>query len=243
MADKREVFTVLELSTGEGTGWVKKAAGDSATSATLAPVVTAEDKDGNFSLIPVEIEGEDVGKSLPVLPVKDASGDLRHINARDEGNAISGVDALPVLGFKDPSGNFAYAKVNADGELIVSDPNDFTPIFDEATVTPSAINTKTEVVNLTLTAEAINDNIKAIGSSTFTTRWEIEAIADASGTPVVTKVGSFITGSGCFTYTFNPDLWTYTAGATGVQSLVLYGTQLVGAVSDLHGYMEVAELA
>lgn len=242
MSDKREVFTVLELTTGEGTAWVKKNDGDAFAGVNLAPMITGK-KGSNFSLLPVAAAGAAATDAQPSLSAIDGSGNMQFINARDEGDSVTGIDALPALVAKDPSGNFAYLRTNADGEILISNQAAGTPIFGDAIVTPVALNTETAVVTLVLTADAAYETIKAIASSTRTTKWTLKTIQDAGGTPVVNQIGSFITGSGQFSFTWKPDLWNYTAGSTGTQQVILYATQLTGDLSDFHGYLEIFEKA
>jgi hypothetical protein len=110
-------------------------------------------------------------------------------------------------------------------------------------VTPGALNSATDVVTLTLNNTKVYENIMCVGSSTFPVRWELVQIDDAAGVPSETQHCSFITGPGKFTFQFEPELLEFTSGGTGVIELVLRGTQLTGALSDLHGYAECFEKA
>ena len=89
MSDIREVFTVLEDASGAGVSWEHKHQGDAIVDVNLAPVVTGVDKDGNFSLLPLEIEGEAIGNAIPVLAGKDENGDLAFIPIYNGGVVVS----------------------------------------------------------------------------------------------------------------------------------------------------------
>ena len=120
MADKREVFTIVEdNSTAEGIKLPGRAQGDVAGSNHI-PAMVAKDTSGNYQLVPLRDAGDAVSgvDSLPVLAVKDLAGNFQYINARDEGDAKTGVDALPAMVAIDASSNFKYLRVNVDGELV-----------------------------------------------------------------------------------------------------------------------------
>ena len=243
MSDLRHVFTIVEdISTAEGVRLPARAQGDSSGDNHM-PAMVAKETSGNYALLELRNEG-DAASAVdvpPVMPVKDLSGNLQYINARDEGDAISGVDALPGLIAKDPSSNFAYLKVNADGELIISNEPDGTKIFGDAVVTPASLNSAEDVVTLVLTNDKVFEEIQYRGSSYFPVRWEVVQVDDAAGTPSETQHDSFLTGPGQFSFGFEPQWLNFTAGSTGTINLVLRGTQLTGALSDMHGYIEGIE--
>ncbi len=266
MADKREVFTILEDdSTAEGVKLPARAEGDT-SGGNHAPVMAAKDDAGNYKLIELKAQGAAAGtedavvvlgavdssgnleyvdlrtagqaasgvNNTPVLPVKDLAGNLQHINARDEGDAISGVDALPVLGFKDKNGNFKYGKVNDDGELVVSMEGVGTPLSSTDIVTPAGINTLTTIVELTLTASKVVEEIKVRASCMFPTKWELIQVNDVT----LTVKDSFLTGAGQYSFSMHYANMEITTGGSGTQKLRLRATQLSGSASDQHGYIE-----
>ena len=235
MSDKRDVFTILEdNSTAEGGKLPARAEGD-AIGGNHVPSLVAKDAAGNYALIEKRAAGDAVPSGLAALPVKDLAGNVQYINARDEGNAISGVDALPGLVAKDLSSNFAYLKVNADGELLVSAAGDGTELKSTAIVTPSAINTLTTVVELTLAISKSYEDAQVRGSSFFPVKWELVQVNDVT----LTVLDSFLTGSGQFTFNIPYKHMSFSSGGSGVQKLRLRATQLNGAVTDMHGYIEI----
>lgn len=242
MADEREVFTVLEASTGEGVSWVYKNIGDAVAGVTLAPVVNAVDKDGNFAFIPIEVAGEAVGNAVPVLGAKDISGQLQYINLREEGDAVSAVGAQPALVAKDPSGNFDYLNINADGELVISNQPNGTVKNGNGTVA-GVVGTLTEVLAISLTSSKVYENLDFIVSATFTTLWKFFNVDDADGTPVETEIAQCITGPGQFSLPAQLENLTFTAGSTGNQELVIKGKQLIGKATDLHATVSIFEKA
>jgi hypothetical protein len=241
MADSRTVFTILEdNSTAEGVKLPARTEG-ATVGGNHVPSMVAKDASGNYKLI----ETRDAGAassgvdSLPILPVKDLAGNLQYINARDAGDAVSGVDALPALIAKDSSGNFAYLPLNADGELIVSNDSLGVKKFDYAKVAPAAINTLTTIVDLTLTADAVYEDIFIRVSATHASMWELVQVDDAT----LTVLDSFVTGPGQFTFKCPYNHMEITAGSTGTQALRIRATQLQGSVTDHHAYVEAFEKA
>lgn len=271
MSDKREVFTILEDDgTGEGVKLPARAEGVAAAG-NHAPVMAAKDDAGNYKLIEMKAAGAAAGSedavvglnavdsagnlaynevrdagqasagvnSAPVLPVKDLAGNLQYINARDEGDAVSAVDALPALIAKNQAGNFKYLTVNNDGELVVSLENIKEKKNATAIVTPSAIATLTTVVNLVLDISEVYEGISLRASCMFPTKWELVQV-DAA---VITVKDSFLTGPGQYSFSMKYGALEISSGATGTQNLRLRATQLTGAPSDFHGYVEALEKA
>jgi hypothetical protein len=241
MSDKREVFTVLELTTGEGTSWVKKNETDAIAAVNLAPVVAGK-KGSGFSLLPVAAAGSAATDAQPTLPVLDSAGNMRFINSRDEGDSITGVDALPGLVAKDVSDQFAYLKLNADGELLVSTQSAGTPLKGNATVA-CVVGTETEILAIPLTVSADYERVDVTLSNTFTTLWKVYNVEDYNGTPTETEIAQAITGPGQFTFTKMWEDLNFTAGSTGDQMLVIKAKQLIGAASDGHATATVYEKA
>jgi hypothetical protein len=240
MANEREVFTVLEASTGEGKAWVKQVVGGAVAAVDFAPVITGVDKDGNFALIPVEEKGQAVGNAVAVLPVEDASGNLQYIQARDEGDAASGVDALPTFIGTDPSGNFRWASFNADGELLISNQPSGTKLSGAATVL-GVLSTATEVLAITLTSSKVYERLQYNVNATHTMYWEFFNVDDYGVTDTETLVWSTMTGPGQFVDKELLEDLEFTAGSTGVQKLVIKGTQLHGKATDMNASATIME--
>lgn len=244
MADKREVFTIIEdNSTAEGIKLPGRAQGDAAGS-NHVPAMVAKDSSGNYQLIEMRQEGDAAAtlNSFPSLAVKDSSGNLQYINSRDEGDAASGVDALPILGFVDASGNYKYPLINADGELVVSHEGGGTKKYVQGQAT-AVVTTQTEVAKITLTASKDYEKIEFMGSNTFPTLWEVIGIEDAAGTPVLTPIAEFLTGPGQYTFANLLEHFEYNSGSTGTLEMVIYGTQLTGAASEMRANLGAIEKA
>lgn len=144
MADVREVFAVLETDAGAGTAWVVQAEANDVASVGLAPVVTGVDKDAKFVLIPVEIEGEDVGNALPVLGAKDENGKLQYlpmnagaivISDNKKGTALRGNDTVTaVVGTMTlvTEVNLTIGKISQEVQAIVA--NTFSTLWELTSV-------------------------------------------------------------------------------------------------------------
>lgn len=240
MANKREVFTILELSTGEGVGLVGQVAGGAVSTEKKMPVIGGMDAAGNYIMEPVRASGDSAAAvpAKPSLAAKDLAGLLQFLSLRDEGAASSGVDALVSMIAKDLTGALKYLKVNADGELITSSESAGTPVFGDDVVT-GVLNTATTVVTLALTVDKVYEKIEFAASNSFPTVWEIIWNNNAALTTLLT----ISTGSGKNHIKELMQYISFTAGSTGTQQLLLKGTQLQGVASDLNGYLGVLEKA
>lgn len=234
MANKREVFTILENdSTAEGVKLPARQAGDS-YGGNSVPVIGHKNAAGNF----IGLDSRQVGAAgagldaQPGLVASDLAGNLQYIALRDEGAAASGVDSVPSLVAKDASGNLAYIKLNADGEVLISGSGDGSSLFGDATVV-GVLNTATTVVNLALVADEVYEAIEFQTACTFPVYWELVQVDDA----VLTVVSSWITGAGAYTFANSLKHLVVTAGSTGTQQLRIRGTQLQGAASDMHAHV------
>jgi hypothetical protein len=264
MADERECFTVLEKADGSGEAWKAQQEGDSITSVEHAPAVVAKDKDDQYALIQIEVAGEAPSTAIPTLPAVDKDGNLIYLPVEIAGEApgnlvpvapavdkdgnliqlpveIAGEapgNANPVLPALDSTGNLAYLNLNSDGELLVSTESAGTELRSTGIVT-AVVGTPTTIVDLTLTISEIYENMQIRGSNMFATKWEFVQVNDA----VLTVVDSFLTGPGQFSFSMDYKHMTITAGGSGTQKLRLRATQLIGAASDCHGYIECIEKA
>lgn len=91
MANEREVFTVLETSTGAGQSWRSKQEGAAIATVEHAPAIVAK-KQSQYVLLPVETEGVAIGDAVPVLGAKDSSGNLAYIPLNSDGAVIVSPD-------------------------------------------------------------------------------------------------------------------------------------------------------
>ena len=171
----------------------------------------------------------------PVLASKDASGNFQHFCVADEGDAPPS-DILPVLVAKDNSGNLAFIPLNAQGKVPVS--FDFGDEKSANATVLGVLSTQTEVCKITLTADKVYEKLEFLASCTRSVLWQLVQKDDAAET----TVAEAITGPGQFSIYSGLKNLKITAGSTGTQELILYGTQLSGPASDMHGTVGAVEL-
>lgn len=158
--------------------------------------------------------------------------------SRIEGEAAASIAGLIGFSFKDSSGNVVLPQLTDDGKIPVTSDDPGVHIDGHATVTPAGLDTQTTVITLTLVAEKDYSLKFLSAANTFTTFWEIEQTDDAT----TSIEHAFITGPGHYTEQVNAGCLKFTAGASGTQELTLYGTQLHGPASDMHGTLCVVQI-
>jgi len=207
MADPREVFSILESSTGEGLGLARKVKGN-------AP-------------------GGD--NEAPVLGYEDNSGNLTHGPVKQEGDAIA--DALPSLVAKDGSNNLQYLKVNASGELVVSDTAEGAKLRnrDEST---GIIDTDVTGASITLSNSTEYMKPQMTVSASKETYWRLVWVDN--GSPTI--LADAYTGPGMFSFSELFEHIAFTAGGTGAQTLDIIGKQQRGPVTPLRSNLAVLEM-
>lgn len=163
-------------------------------------------------------------------------------DGRIEGEAAAAQEGLIGFSFKDSSGNVILPALNAAGQLPVSlEASEIC--IDGSSTALGILNTAVDVVTLTLSLTKVYRALELTASASFLTLWTVVAIDDVGGTPVETEKWRGMTGPGQFALPVKLHCAEFdTTGGTGVQNLVLRGTQRVGAATDLHGYLGINEL-
>jgi hypothetical protein len=184
-------------------------------------------------------EGSDVAsRNLgPVAGYKDVSSQFKiaRVAAETTDNAPA-ADTLAVMPCKDSLGKIRYIPLNPQDKVPVS--FDFGDEYSAHDVVEGVIDTQTLVAKITLTVDKSYEKIEAIGSCNRNCKFQIVQKNDA----VQTVLGSFLVGPGQFSFDYVPRNLKITAGSTGTQELILYGTQLQGNPSDMHGYVGTVEV-
>lgn len=158
------------------------------------------------------------GEGAPVAEIFDAT------------TLVAALRGILGFSFQDYLGRAVLPQLTTDGKLPVS--NDAAGIHSEAhtTVTPVALLTRTLVTTAILTPDKLYNLKFASGSSTQTVLWEIEQTDDVTDS----VRHKFISGSGSYTEKIESNCLEFQAGAAGVQSAKIYGTQVKGSLSDMH---------
>ena len=159
-----------------------------------------------------------------------ATGEGQFAVSRIEGEVAAAIRGLIGFAFKDSNGKVVLPQLTTDGKLPVS--SDAAGVHSEAhgTVTP-VVGVRTLVATAVLTVDKLYALKFLSCSSTQTVLWEIQQTDDASD-DVRHKL---ITGSGDFTEQVNAGCLEFDAGASGTQEIRIYGTQIKGSASDMHG--------
>jgi len=161
----------------------------------------------------------------------DSTGEGVKLPARIEGDASAAKNGLIGYSFKDSSGNVILPQLTVSG-AVKTDPGAANQkLFNGATI-PAVINVATDVAKITLDVSETYGCIGVTFSNTFTTLWEL--VQDNDG--VKTVKDSWITGPGQYTVSLKEALadLEIISGASGVQELIIRGTQKFGLASDLH---------
>ena len=182
----------------------------------------------------VAIAGKNLG---PVVAAKDADDEfaLMRVAAENTDDAPA-VDALAVMPVKDSAGKIQYISMNAQGKIPVSfDAGDEKSAHG---VVLGVLTTQTEVCKITLTADNVYQKIEALISCTRDCLFELVQKDDAAET----VIADCLVGPGQYSFQIDLDGLGFTAGSTGTQELILYGTQNQGPASDMHGTIACVEL-
>jgi hypothetical protein len=177
------------------------------------------------------------GYEAPVLVAEDNAGLLRHLCVRDELEAASGACAQPVLAGKNPSGQLVFLNLDADGSLVITDEAAGTVRSASSGVTVATIGAEQEVVKLTLTADKEYRLPQWMISSTQEVLWRL--VWNDDGSP--TELARLLTDVGDVAEEPAIKLASFTAGSSGTQELIVYGTQNRGPKTDLHAVVSAVE--
>jgi hypothetical protein len=207
MADPREVFSILETTTGEGAGLSRKVAGN-------AP-------------------GGD--NEAPVLGHLDNTGNLTHGPVKQVGDAPA--DAGPALVALDSGGNLGYLKLNAAGELVVSDTAEGAKLRSRVQAN-GIIDTDVTLSTITLSNSTTYTRPEMTVSASKETYWRLRH--NDNGTPAI--LADAYTGPGMFTFAQLFENLEFISGATGAQTLDIIGVQQRSPVTPLRTNLQVLEL-
>lgn len=213
MAEKREVFTILEDDTSAAGVKLPARAVGTAAAGNHMPVLAGQEQGGTYTLIKQAAEGETIaGDETPVLPCKDSTGKWAHI------------------------------PLNGDGEVIVSLEGGGSRKRNHATIV-GVIGSFVELASITLAATTDYEAPMIVVSASHPTLWELVSVDDYGVTDVTTVLSSFLTGAGQYSLCCKLENFEFSSAATGVQNLHIRGKQLRGDVTDLHSTLTVIEKA
>lgn len=150
----------------------------------------------------------------------DGAGEGAVLSKAEAGNAAAGKVGAVSFSFKDSSSNLVLPTLTADGKLPVS--LDAAGTCVKASGKNTGSLSRVAVATITLTANESYANIEANAACTRTTLYEI--IHNNNGSEV--ELGWILVGGGQFTHNFKEACLEFTAGATGTQELIVYGTNL-----------------
>lgn len=154
--------------------------------------------------------------------------------SRIEGEASAAQEGLIGFSFKDSTGNVILPQLDAQGRIPVTPAAQGTPSTDSVSSTGS-VGADVDVITLVATTTETYSVNTMTGSASQPTLWTLVGIDDVGGADTETELARFYTGSGDFTHTLGAgDCLDWTAGASGVQNVVLRGKQIRGPATDLH---------
>jgi len=169
----------------------------------------------------------------------DGTGAGVKLPARIEGSSPASKNGLIGFSFKDSAGNLVLPSLSAAGGIPIDEPG--TCLSAEGSIA-GVVATATDAATLALTLTKNYSKTELVLSSTQTVKWDVVYIDDVGGAPTETNLMSVITGSGQFHYAATMHCLAFTTvGGTGVQNIVVRGTQLKGAPSDLHAFIGLKE--
>lgn len=171
---------------------------------------------------------------FPVL--EDSNNEGVALRAMQEGDTPASKNGLIGFSFKDASGNVVLPTLNGDGTIAVSSGAPGTALLNRGSNTGSL--SAVTVASLTLTASTgyaeMQYSVSCRRSCLFQVIWTNDA-TDNILCEVLVDAGQ---------YSFKADLgdYTFTAGATGTQTLKIVGLNLEKA-SNMYATIQATELA
>jgi len=163
--------------------------------------------------------------------------------SRIEGEAAAAMEGSIGFSFKDSSGNVILPQLTTEGKILV-DTEGFsgTCIYDEGEDAAPVVSTASDLATLTISLTKTYNNIYMQGSCLRSSLFELVHIDDVGVGDTETSLGKFLVGPGQFTVCCQSLCKTLdTTGGTGVQNIVLRGTNLFHA-STLRGECSVNEV-
>lgn len=178
------------------------------------------------------------------VPILEEPSDLSGValNKVFEGDPAAGKKALAALISKDAAGNLQYPVVNQNNELVVStESGDIACLSDSGNVTGSN-STEQTVVSITLQNDYTYRKLGWSVSNFRQTEYRIVWVDDVGGGgETETELNTILVGPSDYNDSADIDCLSFTAGATGVQELRLYGLNK-DAASQLRGMISVEEV-
>lgn len=150
---------------------------------------------------------------------------------RDKLDLVAAIRGLIGFAFQTHDGYAVLPTLTTDGKLPVTSDSAGIHSEDQASV-EGVIGVPTLVCTATLTADKLYKLEFLSGASTQTVVWDVVPHDDGVDGPSMHK---FITGAGQYTFSVDPGCLEITAASSGPQELRLYGNQLKGKVTDMHG--------
>jgi len=168
------------------------------------------------------------------------TGDFVPLHRMVEGDSYTGRNGHAVFMAKNATGNARIPLVDANDHLVISlESGDTANIGDEGSNTGST--SIVDVITIPTLANKVYRNLSYMGSSFRDTVFTLVAIEDVGGSPVETELFQFRVGSANNTEAENLPEFQYTAGSTGVQTLVLRG-QNTQSPSNMSGRIDIKEV-
>lgn len=179
----------------------------------------------------------DVQELFPTTKASDDSG-VALDNAVDATTAAAALNGAVGFAFKDSSGDVILPALTAAGAISVDTGAAGTQKQDEGTVTSTGLDNEDTIATITALTVAKVHTIQFYQTSSYhPTRWAAYYVDDAGGSPVDTLIATWLTGPGDFNHCCSPTCMTFdTTGGTGTQEFQIRGTQLRGAVTDMHAF-------
>jgi len=175
----------------------------------------------------------DLRESFPGLE-DVTSKEGKALGARVEGETPVAVNGAIGFSFKDSAGNVVLPQLNANGELAVSEG---AGVSVSARGTAAGSGTLVTVATLTLTVDAIYDDIEFVCSSFRDSRFQLVFNDNASESILADS----LVGPGCMTANICLNNVNVVAGSTGTQELLVKALNN-NALSDFYATVSCKEI-
>ena len=158
-----------------------------------------------------------------------------------EGSAAENRNAHGALVAKDTAGNLIYLKTNLAGELVTSlESEEFALISDSGTNAGNVAYQ--DIATLILQADLVYKELELVCSCFRDTVFQVVSIDNVGVTPIETVlINGIRAGAGQFSAIVSLKTFMFTAGATGVQQLVVRGKNL-NSTSTMDVVVSVKEI-
>lgn len=169
--------------------------------------------------------------------LQNGSGTAEAIDKVESGDAPGTKNGLLAFGFRDSSGNVVLPQLTAGGAVIVDSGASAGTMVHARGENAGSLTTVT-IATITLSVTEVYNKIESVGSCLRETLFQI--IHNDDGAEEI--MGEFLVGAGQFSFHWESQSMSVTAGATGTQQLLLKAKN-IDKVSTIRGNLCAFEAA